>query len=215
MQVHPRQFPNGRGSNGNLPQRTEHNSEAPYRPLINHRERSETPNYPEPLEGDRIGIFIDGSNLFYAAMQLGIEIDYAKLLCKLTNQRRLLRAYFYTGVDRSNDRQQNFLLWMRRNGYRVVTKDLIQLPDGSKKANLDVEIAVDMITLASYCDTMILLSGDGDLAYAVNSISYLGTQVEVVSLQAMTSDALINVADRYTDLAAIKEEIQKDRQGSF
>lgn len=215
MQLHPKQFPNGRGSHGSLPHRIEQTSEAPRRLLIDPRESSAASTYQDPLEGDRIAIFIDGSNLFYAAMQLGIEIDYAKLLCKLTNHRRLLRAYFYTGVDRNNDRQQNFLLWMRRNGYRVVTKDLIQLADGSKKANLDVEIAVDMITLARYCDTMILLSGDGDLAYAVNSISYLGTQVEVVSLQAMTSDALINVADRYTDLAAIKEEIQKERQGIF
>jgi len=32
----------------------------------------------------RVAIFIDGSNLFYAALQLGIEIDYTKLLCRLT-----------------------------------------------------------------------------------------------------------------------------------
>ena len=92
----------------------------------------------------RVAIFIDGSNLFYAALQLGIEIDYTKLLCRLTEGSRLLRSFFYTGVDRTNEKQQGFLLWMRRNGYRVISKDLVQLPDGSKKANLDVEIAVDM-----------------------------------------------------------------------
>jgi len=84
--------------------------------------------------------------LFYAALQLGVEIDYTKLLCRLTAGSRLLRC-FYTGVDRTNDKQQGFLLWMRRNGYRVIAKDLVQLPDGSKKANLDVEIAVDMMAL--------------------------------------------------------------------
>ena len=83
----------------------------------------------------RVAIFIDGSNLFYAALQLGIEIDYTKLLHSLTGGSRLLRAFFYTGVDRSNEKQQGFLLWMRRNGYRVIAKDLVQLPDGSKKAN--------------------------------------------------------------------------------
>uniref|UniRef100_A0A832H0S2 NYN domain-containing protein n=1 Tax=Oscillatoriales cyanobacterium SpSt-402 TaxID=2282168 RepID=A0A832H0S2_9CYAN len=157
----------------------------------------------------RVTIFIDGSNLFYAALQLGIEIDYAKLLGYLTRGDRLLRAFFYTGVDRVNEKQQGFLLWMRRNGYRVVTKDLIQLPDGSKKANLDVEIAVDMMTLTDYYDTAILVSGDGDLAYAVNAVSYRGARVEVVSLRSMTSDSLINVADTYIDLAVIKEHIQK------
>jgi uncharacterized LabA/DUF88 family protein len=157
----------------------------------------------------RIAIFIDGSNLFYAALQLGIEIDYTKLLLRLTGGSRLLRSFFYTGVDPTNEKQQGFLLWMRRNGYRVITKDLVQLPDGSKKANLDVEIAVDMMALVGHYDTAILVSGDGDLAYAVDAVSYRGIRVEVVSLRSMTSDSLINVADRYIDLEQVKEDIQK------
>ncbi|MBE9167620.1 NYN domain-containing protein [Pleurocapsales cyanobacterium LEGE 06147] len=157
----------------------------------------------------RVAIFIDGSNLFYAALQLGIEIDYSKLLYRLTAGSRLLRSFFYTGVDRTNEKQQGFLLWMRRNGYRVIAKDLVQLPDGSKKANLDVEIAVDMMALVGSYDTAVLVSGDGDLAYAVDAVSYRGARVEVVSLRSMTSDSLINVADRYIDLDQIKEDIQK------
>lgn len=161
------------------------------------------------LNRGRVAIFIDGSNLFYAALQLGIEVDYTKLLYGLTAGSPLLRAFFYTGVDRSNEKQQGFLLWMRRNGYRVVTKDLVQLPDGSKKANLDVEIAIDLLKLAGSYDTAVLVSGDGDLAYAVNAVSYQGVRVEVVSLRAMTSDSLINVADCYIDLDSIKDRIQK------
>ncbi|MFM2428965.1 MAG: hypothetical protein RLZZ511_178 [Cyanobacteriota bacterium] len=163
----------------------------------------------------RVAIFIDGSNLFYAALQLGIEIDYTKLLVRLTSGSRLLRSFFYTGVDRSNEKQQGFLLWMRRNGYRVISKDLVQLPDGSKKANLDVEIAVDMMSLVGSYDTAVLVSGDGDLAYAVNAVSYRGVRVEVVSLRSMTSDSLINVADRYIDLDAITEDIQKNPTRSY
>lgn len=157
----------------------------------------------------RVAIFIDGSNLFYAALQLGIEIDYTKLLLCLTGRSRLLRAFFYTGVDRSNEKQQGFLLWMRRNGYRVIAKDLVQLPDGSKKANLDVEIAVDLMSLVGSYDTAVVVSGDGDLAYAADAVSYRGARIEVVSLRSMTSDSLINVSDRYVDLDSIKGEIQK------
>ena len=157
----------------------------------------------------RVAIFIDGSKLFYAALQLGIEIDYTRLLCYLTAGSRLLRAFFYTGVERTNEKQQSFLLWMRRNGYRVVTKELIQFADGSKKSDLDVEIAVDMMALVGYYDTAVLVSGDGDLAYAVNAVSYQGVRVEVLSLRSMTSDSLFNVADRYIDLDLIKEDIQK------
>jgi uncharacterized LabA/DUF88 family protein len=163
----------------------------------------------------RVAIFIDGSNLFYAALQLGIEIDYTKLLVRLTAGSRLLRSFFYTGVDRTNEKQQGFLLWMRRNGYRVIAKDLVQLPDGSKKANLDVEIAVDMMALVGSYDTAVLVSGDGDLAYAVDAVSYRGVRVEVVSLRSMTSDSLINVADRYIDLDHIKESIQKTPRQNY
>ncbi|MGL5032408.1 MAG: NYN domain-containing protein [Microcystaceae cyanobacterium] len=163
----------------------------------------------------RVAIFIDGSNLFYAALQLGIEIDYTKLLHRLTAGSRLLRAFFYTGVDRTNEKQQGFLLWMRRNGYRVIAKDLVQLPDGSKKANLDVEIAVDLMALVGSFDTAVIVSGDGDLAYAADAVSYRGARIEVVSLRSMTSDSLINVADRYVDLDQIKEEIQKISKSSI
>ncbi|MGH7999589.1 MAG: NYN domain-containing protein [Brasilonema sp.] len=158
----------------------------------------------------RVAIFIDGANLFHAGLQLGLEIDYAKLLCCFTENARLLRAFFYTGVDRTNEKQQGFLLWMRRNGYRVVTKDLVQFPDGSKKANLDVEISVDMMNLAPYYDTAVLVSGDGDLAYAVNALSYQGVRVEVVSIRSMTSDSLIDVTDYFVDIETIKQYIHKD-----
>jgi uncharacterized LabA/DUF88 family protein len=72
-----------------------------------------------------------------------------------------------------------------------------------------VEIAVDMMALIGSYDTAVLVSGDGDLAYAVDAASYRGVRVEVVSLRSMTSDHLINVADRYVDLEAIKDDIMK------
>jgi uncharacterized LabA/DUF88 family protein len=158
---------------------------------------------------ERIAIFIDGSNLFYGANQLGCEVDYRKLLVRLTQGRSLLRAYFYTGVDPQNDKQRGFLLWLRHNGYRVMAKDLITMPDQSKKANLEVEMAIDMIGLSNYCDTVVLLSGNGDLAYALNQVSYKGVQVEVVGLRSMVSESLLSVADRYVDLADIRTAIQK------
>ncbi|HLP89070.1 MAG TPA: NYN domain-containing protein [Nostocaceae cyanobacterium] len=164
----------------------------------------------EDLNRGRVAIFIDGLNLFHTALQLGIEIDYVKLLCRLTKTSRLLRAFFYTGVDSHNEKQQGFLLWMRRNGYRVVAKDIVAVAESYKKPNLNVEIAVDMITLAPYYDTAVLVSGDGDLAYAVHAVCSLGSRVEVIGLQSMTSDNLIDVADYFIDFDNIKQHIQKD-----
>lgn len=162
-------------------------------------------------QGDRgrVIIFIDGSNLFYAASYLNIEIDFAKLLEYLTAKDYLVHVFFYTGYDPTNEKQKGFLQWLNHRGFRVIAKAVTQATDGAKSANLDVEIAVDMMRLARYCDTAVLVSGDGDFVYVVNMIARQGVRVEVVGLRSMTSSSLIDVANCYIDLAVIQETVQK------
>lgn len=164
----------------------------------------------------RVAVFIDGNNLFHAARFHTIDIDYNKLLRILLGDGRLLRAFFYTGVDAGAERQQGFLLWMRRNGFRVVQKELKTFYDGTRKANLDVEIAVDMLSLAGRYDTAVLVSGDEDFVYAVNAVAYKGCRVEVAGFRSNTAPRLIDVADFFIDLGDIAELIRKDStQGEY
>ena len=158
----------------------------------------------------RVAVFIDGNNLFHAARFHTIDIDYNKLLRILLGDGRLLRAFFYTGVDAGAERQQGFLLWMRRNGFRVVQKELKTFYDGTRKANLDVEIAVDMLSLAGRYDTAVLVSGDEDFVYAVNAVAYKGCRVEVAGFRSNTAPRLIDVADFFIDLGDIADLIRKD-----
>ncbi len=97
---------------------------------------------------------------------------------------------------------------MRRNGFRVVTKAVRRYTDGTSKANLDVELAIDMLTIAPYVDTAVLVSGDGDFVRLVEAVQFKGVRVEVVGLGEMTSTALIEVADTFTDLAELVPLIQ-------
>ena len=158
----------------------------------------------------RVAVFIDGNNLFHAARFHNIDIDYNKLLRVLLGDGRLLRAFFYTGVDVGAERQQGFLLWMRRNGFRVVHKELKTFYDGTRKANLDVEIAVDMLSLAGRYDTAVLVSGDEDFVYAVNAVAYKGCRVEVAGFRSNTAPKLIDVADYFIDLGEIADKVRKD-----
>ena len=158
----------------------------------------------------RVAVFIDGNNLFHAARFHNIDIDYNKLLRVLLGDGRLLRAFFYTGVDVGAERQQGFLLWMRRNGFRVVQKELKTFYDGTRKANLDVEIAVDMLSLAGRYDTAVLVSGDEDFVYAVNAVAYKGCRVEIAGFRSNTAPKLIDVADYFIDLGEIAEKVRKD-----
>jgi hypothetical protein len=118
--------------------------------------------------------------------------------------------FFYTGVDAGAERQQGFLLWMRRNGFRVVQKELKTFYDGTRKANLDVEIAVDMLSLAGRYDTAVLVSGDEDFVYAVNAVAYKGCRVEIVGFRSNTAPKLIDVADCFIDLGDIAEKVRKE-----
>ena len=158
----------------------------------------------------RVAVFIDGNNLFHAARFHNIDIDYNKLLRVLLGDGRLLRAFFYTGVDIGAERQQGFLLWMRRNGFRVIQKELKTFYDGSRKANLDVEIAVDMLSLAGRYDTAVLVSGDEDFVYAVNAVAYKGCRVEVAGFRSNTAPKLIDVADYFIDLGEIADRVRKE-----
>ena len=158
----------------------------------------------------RVAVFIDGNNLFHAARFHNIDIDYNKMLRLLLGDGRLLRAFFYTGVDVGAERQQGFLLWMRRNGFRVVQKELKTFYDGTRKANLDVEIAVDMLSLAGRYDTAVLVSGDEDFVYAINAVAYKGCRVEVAGFRSNTAPRLIDVADFFIDLGDMADLIRKD-----
>lgn len=161
----------------------------------------------------RVAVFIDGNNLFHAARFHNIDIDYNKLLRVLLGDGRLLRAFFYTGVDVGAERQQGFLLWMRRNGFRVIQKELKTFYDGTRKANLDVEIAVDMLSLAGRYDTAVLVSGDEDFVYAVNAVAYKGCRVEIAGFRSNTAPKLIDVADYFIDLGEIADRVRKEMHG--
>lgn len=166
----------------------------------------------QPLaKGDRgrVIIFIDGANLYHSLLEKDWDIDYGKLLNFLSYNGSLVAAYFYTGIAKNQPNQERFLSYLRRVGYQIIDKQVMQFSDGSKKANLDVELALDMVRLADSYDTAILISGDGDFSYAVKLLKEKQVRVEVVSFPSVTSKALINVSDRYFDLDTLKNQISK------
>ena len=132
-------------------------------------------------------IFVDVANVFYAAKAAGVDIDYVTLLKTVTANRDLVRAYAYTGLDPDNDNQKAFHNFLDRNNYTVVSKDVRKYGDGRFKANLDIELVVDLVRLAPKLDIAIVVSGDGDFAPAIKAVQDMGVRVEVVSFRANTS----------------------------
>jgi uncharacterized LabA/DUF88 family protein len=163
--------------------------------------------------GKNVAVFVDVANIFYAAKAAGVDIDYVTLLKSASAGRDLVRAYAYTGLDPDNENQRNFHDFLRRSNYKVVSKDIRKYGDGKVKANLDIELVVDMMKTARNLDIAIVVSGDGDFAPAIRAVQEQGVRVEVISFRGNTSSDLIEVADQFTDIVQLARVEKGSRSG--
>ncbi len=160
-----------------------------------------------------VAVFVDVANIFYAAKAAGIDIDYVTLLKSATANRDFVRAYAYTGLDPENENQRQFHAFLARSGYKVVSKDIRKYGDGRVKANLDIELVVDMMRMAEKLDIAIVVSGDGDFAPAITAVQQKGVRVEVISFRGNTSSDLIDVADVFIDITNVAKVEKGVRSG--
>ncbi len=164
--------------------------------------------------GKNVAVFVDVANIFYAAKAAGVDIDYVTLLKSAIAGRDFVRAYAYTGLDPDNENQRNFHSFLSRHSYKVVSKDIRKYGDGKVKANLDIELVVDLMKTARNLDVAIIVSGDGDFAPAIRAVQEMGVRCEVISFRGNTSSDLIEVADLFTDITQIaKVEKGSSRSG--
>ena len=99
--------------------------------------------------------------------------------------------------------------WLAYNGYALVTKAAREFVDAAGrrrvKGNMDVELAVDMMEMASKLDHAVLFSGDSDFRRLVEAVQRQGVRVSVVSTvrstPPMIGDELRRQADQFLDLA--------------
>ncbi|HEY3175389.1 MAG TPA: NYN domain-containing protein [Candidatus Polarisedimenticolia bacterium] len=148
---------------------------------------------------DRVGLFVDVQNMYYAARQLNARLDFAALMSVATRDRRLIRAIAYVVQNRDID-QSGFLAMLQQRNYEVRRKDLRVRHDGSSKGDWDMEMALDILRLAPDLDVVVLVSGDGDFSPLVTQIRTLGPEVEVYSFPGSTARELIEAADRHVPI---------------
>ena len=150
-----------------------------------------------------VAVFVDVANLYYSARSLEVDVDYVALLKAATKGRDLIRAYAYSGLDPENENQRKFIDFLGKNDYKVVHKDIRKFGDGRVKANLDIELVVDLFRLADRMDIAVIVSGDGDFAPAIRALQDKGVRCEVISFRPNTSSDLLAVADEFTDMMKI------------
>jgi hypothetical protein len=85
----------------------------------------------------------------------------------------------------------NFHSALRDLGYKVIVKEIQWYSDDAgnriPKANIDLDLAVDVLLQAERLDRILLASGDGDFAQVVKALQNRGLRVEVVGLENVSN----------------------------
>lgn len=171
----------------------------------------------------RVSIFVDGANMFYTQKKgLGWFFDPAKLLKVLRADDDLTDAYWYMGLKQPPDpRDENFVRFLAYAGYVVRTKGLKTIYDSetgdtTQKANLDVEIVMDMFNTIDNYDKAILLSGDGDFERALELLRTRGKEICVVSTQNwIAAELRMAVGSHFVDLQDLRDRIERLERPGF
>ena len=113
---------------------------------------------------ERLGVFIDGANIYYASKQAGWKLDIEKT-------KALFESIFDIQVfgccaalpnksDNSYADSKKYLDIVEKFA-KVVTKPL-KYVNGQKKGNVDIEISLDVVRNLENLDEVMVLSGDSD-----------------------------------------------------
>ena len=148
-----------------------------------------------------------------SAKDLNFRIDYQKLCLWLKKNYHLVFIGFFT-VRFNNKKHDAFLTFLKKTGYKLTTKPLEVIKSRKngahlRKANFDVEIAVEAMKRIGKFDVFMLFSGDSDFDYLIKELKRNGKKTIVASLKHHISKELIESADYYLNLKKIKNEIQR------
>ncbi len=170
---------------------------------------------------ERAALFVDGANMYFAQKRLGWYIDFRRVLEYVAKDLnlRIVEAFYYTGTDtQQRGREVAFHEYLIHSGYTVRTKAIKQSVDDStgemvEKANLDIELVIDMLNTTSSFDVCVLMSGDGDFERALEVLRARGKRPIVIAHPEMAAREIRNVAgSNFLDIRELEPQIaRRDR----
>jgi uncharacterized LabA/DUF88 family protein len=160
------------------------------------------PAYPS---NERVGVFVDVANLIYSARNMRVSLDFGRLLEFLRGNRRLVRAHAYAPTNPDPNADQSFLHAVKGLGYRITTKNYKTFASGAKKADMDLDLCMDIVRLvdAGALETVVLVSGDSDFLPLLEYCSDHGVRVEVAAFDDSAAAILRQSCDLFVNLSLV------------
>lgn len=160
------------------------------------------------LPGQKVALFVDTQNLYYAARDMGSAVDYQTLLEAAARGRGLAHATAYV-VERDGDATAfGFIGKLTALGFRVKRRKVRvhRVNDEGTpvlEGDWDMGIAADIVRSLEHVDVVVLASGDGDFVPILELAQERGKRVEVMAFREAASQALQDMADRFLSLGEI------------
>jgi uncharacterized LabA/DUF88 family protein len=156
---------------------------------------------------ERVGVFVDVANVVYSARNLRVQLDFGRLLDFLRGNRRLIRAHAYAPTSPEPQADQAFLSVVKGVGYRITTKNYKTFSSGAKKADLDLDMCMDIVRLvdSGAVETVVLVSGDSDFLPLLEYCSDKGVRVEVAAFDDSAAAILRQSCDLFINLSLVDD----------
>ncbi len=153
----------------------------------------------------RVGIFIDVSNMYMSAQHLyNTNVDFRQVMKTAVSGRRLVRAFAYV-IETEEGKEKDFITALEDLGYEVRTKPLQIFKSGAKKGDWDVGLAIDVVRLMPMLDTAVIVSGDGDYVDLLEYLRGHGRRTEVMAFGKTASRRLLDETDEFIDMSQDKK----------
>jgi len=120
--------------------------------------------------------FIDSQNLNLAIKNQGWNLDFGKFRRYLADKYHVRKAFIFIGYMAGN---QSLYSYLQENGYHLIFKPTLFLPDGKVKGNVDAELVLHTMIEYNNYEKAIIVTGDGDF-YCL--VEYLKDQHKLMKL---------------------------------
>jgi len=146
--------------------------------------------------------FIDSQNLNLSIRAQGWTLDYRKFRRYLEDKYGITKAYLFLGYV---PQYQDLYTSLQEDGFILIFKPTLKLPDGKVKGNVDAELVLHaMVEYPKYDKALIVTNDD----QAGQALEVNDTEQKGVFFAVQEADAAHCILGQYEGQAGIHQEAQ-------
>jgi len=163
----------------------------------------------------RIAVFIDVQNIQQVFEKQGAEIRYDRLKEYLIKRYakedgKIIKFSAFIPFRQADENRLKLIDAISLIGYRVLSKAAKDRPDGSVKANMDIEMALEIVMNSEFVDEIVIITGDSDFEPLIHFLSRKGKSVLLIGPgRGPTAIEIIRASDEFENLDEIDDVVLK------